>query len=154
MVSQLALRHDSIKSMAAERYKQQGFEVIVEPDIQELPFDLGKYCPDLLVKKSESEGYIIEVKTSVSRTSVERYREISDMVSQHKGWRFLLITGEDAVSDEITIKAEELLSWEQIFKQKEQGERFISVGEVGNAFLSLWLILEALITCTRKANYQ
>jgi hypothetical protein len=41
--------------------------------IDELPFDLGTYLPDLLVKKSENEGYLIEIKHSAAQTSIERY---------------------------------------------------------------------------------
>ncbi|OQX03536.1 MAG: hypothetical protein BWK80_55480 [Desulfobacteraceae bacterium IS3] len=137
--------HDSIKFKAAEKYRQQGFEVIVEPSVEDMPFDLGTYHTDLLVKKSESEGYIIEIKDSAARTSIERYREISEIVSQHSGWRFLLITGEDALLNEGNIKAEELLSWEQIFRGIKQGERLISLGEIEGAVLSLWSILEAMM---------
>jgi len=138
-------REDSIRSIVAEKYKQQGFEVIVEPCIEVLPFDLGRYHPDMLVKKSESEGYIIEIRSSAGQTSVEQYREISEIVSQHIGWRFLLITGEDSLLNESIIKTEELLSWEQIFRRKEQAYRLISFGEIEGAFLSLWLILEAMM---------
>jgi hypothetical protein len=145
MINSVTNKHDSIKLRTAEKYQQQGFEVIVEPSIEELPFNLGRYRPDLLVKKSEHEGYIIEIKTSATRTSVGQYCEVSEMVSQHSGWRFLLIIGEDALSSETEITAEELLSWEQIFRRKEQGERLISLGEMEGAFLSLWLILEALM---------
>lgn len=138
-------REDSIRSIVAEKYRQQGFEVFVEPGIEVLPFDLGRYSPDLLVKKSENEGYIIEIKGSAGQTSIEQYREVSEIISQHAGWRFLLITGEDSLLNGNNIKAEELLSWEQIFRRKEQADRLISFGENEGAFLSLWLILEAMM---------
>jgi len=79
----------------AEKYRLQGFEVVSEPSKSLLPFDLGNYCPDLIATKGSDVGYIIELKNSIAKISVDRYREIAEIVAQHHGWRFLLITGED-----------------------------------------------------------
>jgi len=53
-------------------------------------------------------------------------KEIAEIVSENTGWRFLLITEEDAL---LTDNAKEvnLLSWEQIFSRKTQIERLISL---------------------------
>lgn len=132
--------HDLILKNTAEQYKKNGYDVFIAPQINELPFDLGRYRPDLLVKTSKNEGYIIEVKDVSREAAIDRYREIAEIVSQHSGWRFLLITGEDSTIGN-------LLSWEQIFRKREHVERLIASGENEAAFLSLWTIFEAL---TRK----
>jgi hypothetical protein len=136
--------HDLFLTRVAEDYKQQGYEVITKPKTEELPFDLGLYHPDLLVKKSDDEGYIIEVRGSVARISVERYREIAETVAEHDGWRFLLITNEDASfgnqEDE-----KQLLAWAEIQRRREQSEQLVAIGEIEAAFLSLWAITEALM---------
>lgn len=131
-------------SKIAQKYRQDGYDVVMAPKPNELPFDLGVYSPDLLVKKSDKEGYIVEVKNSVNRIPVDHYREIAETVSQHNGWRFLLITGEDAIQANQS-KKEHLLSWEQIVSRAEQGERLLHLGEVEGAFSSLWAALEALL---------
>jgi REase_AHJR-like len=131
-------------SKIAQKYQQDGYAVVFAPKPNELPFDLGLYKPDLLVKKSDKEGYIVEVKNSVNRIPVDRYREIAETVSQHHGWRFLLITDEDTVQANQN-KKDDLLSWEQIVHRKEQGERLLTLGEVEGAFSSLWGALEALL---------
>lgn len=131
-------------SKVAQKYRQDGYDVVMAPKPNELPFDLGVYSPDLLVKKSDKEGYIVEVKNSVNRIPVDHYREIAETVSQHNGWRFLLITGEDAIQANQS-KKEHLLSWEQIVSRAEQGERLLHLGEVEGAFSSLWAALEALL---------
>jgi hypothetical protein len=131
-------------SKIAQKYRQDGYAVVREPKPDEMPFDLGIYRPDLLVKKSDKEGYIIEFKKSVNRIPVDHYREIAETVSQHNGWRFLLITDEDAVQANQN-KKEDLLSWAQIVRRKEQGERLLTLGEVEGAFSSLWGALEALL---------
>lgn len=125
-----------------EKYKLQGFEVVIDPSKSLIPFDLGNYCPDLIARKGLDEGYIIELKNSIAKISVDRYREIAEIVAQHHGWRFLLITGEDISSGEPQDDIE-LLTWEQMLQRQEQAQRFLAIGEVEVAFWYLWGILEA-----------
>ena len=138
------LNEQELLSKIAEKYKQEGYEVIIEPYGDVLPFDLGLYRPDLLVKKPDGKGYIIEVKSSVSPISVERYREIAEIVSEHPGWRFLLVTSEDKPSG-TQINDKQLLSWAEIEHRREQSEQLVTMGEIEAAFLSLWAITEALM---------
>jgi REase_AHJR-like len=124
-----------------EKYRLQGFEVVIEPSKSLLPFDMGNYCPDLIARKGADESYIIELKNSIAKISVDRYREIAEIVAQHNGWRFLLITGEDVSSD--PQDDNELLTWEQMLQRQEQAQRFLAIGEVEVAFFYLWGVLEA-----------
>ncbi len=125
----------------AEKYRLQGFEVVIEPSKSLIPFDLGNYHPDLVARKGADEGCIIELKNSIAKISVDRYREIAEIVAQHHGWRFLLITGEDVSSD--PQDDNELLTWEQMLQRQEQAQRFLAIGEVEVAFFYLWGVLEA-----------
>ncbi len=54
------LIHDTSVSKIAEKYREEGYRVFVEPEPEDIPFDLGTYRPHLIVKRNESEGYIIE----------------------------------------------------------------------------------------------
>ena len=121
----------------AEKYKLRVFEVVIEPSKSLIPFDLGNYCPDLMARKGSDEGYIIELKNSIAKISVDRYREIGEIVAQHHGWRFLLITRED-ISSEDPKDDSELLTWEQMLHRQEQAQNFLAIGEVEVAFLYLW----------------
>jgi hypothetical protein len=137
------LIHDTSVSKIAEKYRQEGYRVFVEPEPEDIPFDLGTYRPHLIAKRNEAEGYIIEVKGSGRQTPIERLRELAERVSQHTGWRLLLITEEDALlKDNAQVN---LLSWEQIFSRRSQSERLISLGEDEGAFLLLWVIIEAVL---------
>ena len=138
--SQLAEK--GLDTKVLERNRLQGFEVVIEPFKSLIPFDLGNYCPDLIARKGLDEGYIIELKNSIAKISVDRYREIAEIVAQHHGWRFLLITGEDISSGEPQDDIE-LLTWEQMLQRQEQAQRFLAIGEVEVAFWYLWGILEA-----------
>ncbi len=139
----------AFEEQVAETYRAQGYDVIIEPQKSDLPFDLNSYHPDLLVKKSPDEGYIIEIKPSLFRVPVDRYREIAELVSEHAGWRFLLITGEDALNGQA--KTEDgLLSYEQMLQRQNKAETLLSLGEIEGAFVSLWGVLEAALRWQAK----
>ncbi len=142
MTVNFQLTEKGLGAKIAEKYRLQGFEVVIEPSKSLIPFDLGNYCPDLIARKGSDKGYIIELKNSVAKISVDRYREIAEIVAQHHGWRFLLITGEDISSDDPQDDSE-LLTWEQMLQRQEQAQRFLAIGEVEVAFWYLWGVLEA-----------
>jgi hypothetical protein len=139
----------SLETKVAEKYRLQGFEVIVEPSQSMIPFDLGNYLPDIIAKKTSNEGYIIEVKKSVSQTPIDRYREIAETVAQHHGWRFLLVTGEDVFPAD-TKSDDKLLNWEQMLQRQAQSQRFLVAGEVEVAFFYSWGVLEAAMRQAAK----
>lgn len=141
-----ARRADSIfESKVAKKYQAQGYKVILESQKSELPFDLGNYRPDMIVEKSPQEHYIVEVKDSVAKLPIDRYRELAELVAQHAGWGFLLVTEKDVSQSAKTEDEGRLLSWEQIYQRQKQAERLMSFGEVEGTFISYWGILEAVL---------
>ncbi len=126
------LTEKGLAAKIAEKYRAQGFEVITEPSNSLIPFDLGNYHPDLIARKSSDEGYIIELKNSISRISVDRYRVIAEIVAQQHGWRFLLITGEDIFSADPQDDSD-LVTWEQMLQRQEQAQRFLAIWCRGEA---------------------
>lgn len=144
MINSVQYPHEQLLLRVAKKYRRDKYEVVTEPQPDELPFDLGNYRPDLLVKKPDGTGYIIEIKSSASHVSVERYREIAEMISKYQGWRFLLVTGDDNfLDDEEDI--EQLLSLREINERKVKSDHLVSIGELEAAFLSLWSIAEAIM---------
>ena len=129
----------------AECYSSQGYEVIHQPTIHEMPFDLDKYFPDLLVKISESQGFIIEIEDIAANLSFKRYCDLAKIIAQHSGWRFLLITGEDATPIAEEDIGDNRLTRSQILHRKERIAKLISIGEHEAAFLSLWIFAEILM---------
>lgn len=101
-------RDEKIDSLAAT-YEQQGFTVLREPSRDQLPFDLENYQPGLIAQRGET-GLIIEVKTTTSRISVDRFQALAQEISRHPGWRFLLVTLEDVDSFELPM-------WPQLEKK-------------------------------------
>ena len=83
--------HDGVVQSLAQRFREDGYDVIVEPSPDELPPALRSFRPDLLARRG-SEGVIAEVKTRrpPSRknwTTVERMAEATRAMP---GWRFEL----------------------------------------------------------------
>lgn len=134
---------DKINSLAST-YAQQGFKVLREPSVNELPFDLGGYRPDLLATKGDT-GLIIEVKTKAARVSVDRFQSLAQEISTHPGWRFLLVTLEDVDSSKIPTTSNELPTWVQLATKLQQAQALIAEGALEPAVLYLWGIFEATL---------
>jgi hypothetical protein len=134
--------HSQLEASIAKRYAELGFNVTVEPSLNLIPFDLGGYRPDILATKEPNQNYIIEVKGSSQRVSVDRFREVSEVVQAHPGWRFLLVTGDD----EILIGEEtDLLQTEQVRQRINKTESLLKEGFTDAAFLYLWSPLEGMM---------
>ncbi len=134
-----------------ECYSKQGYEVLCQP--QQLPFVLEGYSPDLLVKISETQGFIIEIKDFATDLDVAYYRDISKSVSEQGDWRFLLITNEDATPIAEEDIADQKLTRSQILQRKEKIAKLISIGEHEAAFLSLWIFAEVLMRRRARQSF-
>jgi hypothetical protein len=134
-----------VKTKVIDCYSSQGYEVVYQPLTHQLPFDLNGYSPNLLVKISADQGFIIEVIDVATNLAVSHYRDIAKFVAEHSGWRFLLITGEDATPIAEEDIADHKLTRSQILHRKERIAKLISIGEHEAAFLSLWIFAEILM---------
>ena len=139
------LHHDKVKSLA-EKYVNEGFDVVIEPKMNQLqlPFDLGNYQPDIIATKNNS-GLVIDVKTSPSRVSVENLQAISEKISRHSGWHFLLVTLEDIEANSLPGTCEELPSWEELIDNFSQVGKLIENNNIEPAFLFLWSVFEGAL---------
>jgi hypothetical protein len=97
------------------------------------------------VKISENQGFIVEVKDVATNLPIAHYRELAKNVAEHSGWRFLLITGEDATPIAEEDIEDHKLTRSQILHRKERIAKLISIGEHDAAFLSLWIFAEILM---------
>ncbi len=139
------LHHDKVKSLA-EKYVNEGFDVVIEPKMNQLqlPFNLGNYQPDIIATKNNS-GLVIDVKTSTNRVSVENLQAISEEISRHPDWRFLLVTLEDIEAESLPGTSEELPSWEELIDHFSQVGKLIKNNDIEPAFLFLWSVFEGAL---------
>ena len=128
-----------------EKYEAQGFEVLVEPDLHDLPFDLGGYRPDLLARRGDA-GILVEVRTSGTRLSVDRFRELVDEVKRPPGWSFVLVTADDVAGGDAPGVDDALPPWRRLRDQAAAALRLAEAGESREAaFLALWAALEGVL---------
>jgi Holliday junction resolvase len=133
------LSDEKVKSLA-QKYESQGFRVFFKPKTDKLPFDLGNYQPDIIAIKDDS-GLVIEVKTNLSRVSVDRLQALAEEVSKHQGWRFLLVTLEDIEAKSLPGISEQLPSWQDLADRFHEAHRLIENDEIEQAFKAAFLLL-------------
>lgn len=127
----------------AERYRSDGFEVVIEPQVNDIPFDLGSYHPDMLARKPQI-NLIIEVKSSADRLSFDQLRSVAETVRQHSGWHFILVTAQDIPSVELP-GAETKFSWNDIAVRVKHAQDLNQAGSSEVAYILLWIALEQLL---------
>ena len=129
----------------AELYEREGYKVDVQPQPGSLPFDLGAYEPDIVVKLPNGEHLVIEVKTANTNLDVDRMRAVAETVTRHPGWRFLLVTDVERTPLPEVGSGAEPLTPAQIKQRLTRVDLLIDLGETEGAYLSLWSTLEAML---------
>ena len=134
---------EKVDSLAAD-YARAGFEVVIEPSADDVPFNLGTYQPALVARKGDS-GLIIEVKTSASRVSVDRLQTVAQQIAEHPDWRFLLVTLDDEDAKFIPATTRELPGWDAMGRSLQAVDLLIQQRALAPAVLYLWSIFEAAL---------
>jgi hypothetical protein len=134
---------------AAAMLAKDGYHVEANPDLASLPFDLRGYRPDLIATRND-EKLIVEVKGSVLRASIDRYREIAELISSYPGWRFVLVTPDDIPN----VGASRILGWDGINRRRVEGTRLLEMGQTSAAFLLLWTALEAAMRRQARESHS
>jgi hypothetical protein len=129
----------------AERYEGEGYKVDVQPQPESLPFDLGAYEPDMVVKLPNGEHLVIEVKTTHTNLDVDHMRAVAETVTRHPGWRFLLVTDAERMPLPEVGSGAEPLTPAQIKQRLTRVDLLMGLGETEGAYLSIWSLLEALL---------
>ena len=137
-------QHEALQNSVAERYRREGYEVVIEPGSKAVPFDLGGYAPDLIARKGDLT-LIVEIKTHAERVSFDQLRSIVDETRRHEGWRFVLVTSQDIPSIELPGQSEAPLSWKDVARRIEDADRLSDLGEKEAAYLVLWITFERML---------
>ena len=98
----------------AEEYRDQGYEISIHPNPEDLPDFLRNYRPDMIAR-SEDETVVIEVKSrsSLNSSSAQYLPNLAQVIEQHAGWRFeLVMTNPEDVT--YSLKAESSLQANEI----------------------------------------
>lgn len=137
-------RGSRLEQAVADQYRKEGYEVIVEPDPSLIPFDLGRYRPDLIARRGDV-SLIIEVKGNTDRMSFDQLREIANEVRQHQGWRLVLVTADDVLNHLTAMGSDPRTSPEELSKSIERAKRLKELGDTEAAFFALWVVFERMM---------
>ncbi len=91
-----------------ESYAADGYEVLVNPDQDQLPDFAAGFAPDILARKG-NEGVLIAVKHRRDDARADpAIVSMAQIVNEHPGWRFdVVVLGNGDSSDEIPKGASE-----------------------------------------------
>jgi hypothetical protein len=133
---------DQRLNQVADRYRAQGYKVVVRPGPGDLP-DFAKKFKVEIVARSDAGSALISAKKSPSDLqsdpSVASYAEITE---KQPGWRFdLVVLGSDDSAMPPRNEAKEP-SEEDIHRSLADVERMLQAGFVQQALIAAWAVLE------------
>lgn len=128
-------RHEREVLRLAEEYREQGFDVKVEPRPGTLPPPLESHSPDLFATRGE-ETHVVEVKVTSTRRDSERWANFARMVEQVPGWHFRLVV----LNESVPFKA---VSKDLILSQLARAQVLAQQGDTRAALLLAWGLFEA-----------
>jgi uncharacterized protein YutE (UPF0331/DUF86 family) len=127
----------------AREYESHGYQVVVEPDAEQMPEFLGRFQPDILAR-TPNDSVVVEVKIGTQTAVSDRYRDLADAIRRHPGWRFSLVVV-DPRSDEVTPATQRLLDQKEIADQLNRAKELLDAGKTDTGFILLWVSVEALL---------
>jgi hypothetical protein len=135
--------HIKIRQVAKD-YEKRGYKVIIEPRGADIPSFIKNYQPDLIAK-SEKENVVIEIKTRSDFLTIEKLRDIADIINKKGGWRFELIITNPKQQKEIEEhRINQDFSITEIENNLNEINSLIKQNLLSAAFILCWANLESL----------
>jgi len=135
----------------ASIFERDGYQVFIEPTIEQVPIDLGSYRPDLVAIKGE-QGIVVEIKVSLKRLPTKKFNEISNMVSSHKGWKFALVTLDDDLNNILSVANARLPNADELKKRLDDVNKLIMLDMLPSALVLLWAQIESWLRIKADKN--
>lgn len=118
----------------AERYRAEGYEVILQPRGKDVPEFLDRLEPDLIARNS-SESVVVEVKTRADLATDYNLRHLASVIDAQPGWRFdVVVTNPEIWPDEVSSGAVER-NTSEIRSLTRTAAKLVSLGELEAAYL-------------------
>ncbi len=128
----------------AREYRQNGYDVIVEPKAEQLPAFLAPFKVDMLARNND-ENVVIEVRTHESLTQAPELDALARAIQGKQSWRLELVVTNP--KDRTAFQFRNAISLDQQdIAYRLQEARQLSDQEYGEAaFLLAWSATEALL---------
>jgi Holliday junction resolvase len=135
--------HSKIKQVAKE-YEKNGYKVIIEPRGSDIPNFIKNYQPDLIANR-DKDNVIIEVKTRTDFATIERLRDIAEIVNKRENWRFeLIVTSSKQENQSERERTNIDLEIFEIENNLKEVKTISKQGLYSVAFILCWANLESL----------
>jgi hypothetical protein len=127
----------------ADKYAQQGYQVILRPGPGELPPFAKGFQVDILARRGAMNS-VIQVKRSLQEVSADaNMSRLAEITNAQPGWRFDFVILEAENPTQREIRGAKELSDEDINQALIDAEQLVHAGFLRPAMLSAWAALEA-----------
>jgi uncharacterized protein YutE (UPF0331/DUF86 family) len=134
----------------AQEYRDKGFDVLLEPMLENLPDFLKGYHPALVASRG-NESVVIEVKSRSALSSASQdLQSLAQSIDRHPGWRFELVIANPVdtryfPSTEHSLQSSEIRSNIQVAKQ-------LVLQHLESAFIYSWSLVEATLRLVAQSE--
>jgi hypothetical protein len=118
----------------AKQYRDEGYQVQIEPDSASLPPFLRVYHPDMVATR-DGESVVVEVKRNTSKADLQ---QLAAIVARQPGWRFDLVLYEPERDT-----GDEMSSVQTIRATLDEARRLYSSQQASAGLLLAWSAFEA-----------
>ena len=123
-------------------YRDKGYDVLIEPQSDQLPDFLQAFRPDLIVHKGD-EHIVVEVRTRGQVSDFPQVNELAKVVRNEVGWKFqLFLLGPE---NSFFVNGASLFTVEEIRLKIKEVAFFVENGHLEAAFLMGWSLVEATL---------
>lgn len=129
----------------ADKYRNQGYEVIFHPNSEDLPSFLKNYRPDLIVRRGE-ETVVVEVKSRSSLSSLPPHylSDLAEVIEKHQSWRLDLVMDNSGDDNPYPPMSEGSLQRQEIELRLPIAEQIASQN-LDASILYTWSLVEATL---------
>ena len=123
-------------------YRDKGYDVLIEPQGDQLPDFLQAFRPDLIAHKG-AEHIVVEVRTRGQVSDFPQVNELAKVVRNESDWRFqLFLMGPE---NSFFVDGASPLTVEEIRSKRKEVALFFQNGHLEAAFLMGWSLVEAIL---------
>jgi len=127
----------------AKEYENKGFEVIIEPQPNQLPTFLKGFQPDIIAKSAD-ENVLVEVKTRKDRAELQKFESLAQEVNKRENWRFEVVFTNPREKQFYT-EGYQTLNENDITNRITEINKLIGINSYEAAFLLSWATIEAIL---------
>jgi hypothetical protein len=137
------MNNEDALNQVAQRYRNEGYDVVLHPNGDAVPGFAGNYRLDLIATRP-GEKVVVQVKKN--RAELEHdsnASKLAELVNAQPGWRFDLVLVEPESTTEKALEKGVEPTEDEILEMISDAERLAQGGSLAPAYVFVWGALEA-----------